>query len=250
LSSEDIVAIQRADGVILPQCCSERVYRVACEHCGKVFPNYDACFRFPGKTGQARLFEQCGVSMPQTYIFQNVKQIAANKCSYFSYPFVFKSAWGGAGRKVFLVQSEKDLERCLELARTWENDGMYGFVLQEYIETGGRSLRVVVIGERMYTYWRVQAEKNNFYTNFSKGAIIDSESHPHLMEKACQDLRSFCVFTGINLAGFDFIFNESHKDIQPLFLEINYGFGTHGLGGPDRYLELLEKGVREWKENL
>jgi ribosomal protein S6--L-glutamate ligase len=250
LSDDDIAAIKSADGVILPQGCSERVYRTACEYCERVFPNYDARFRFPGKTGQAQLFEERGVSMPQTYTFQNVDHFTQKKQSCFPYPFVFKSAWGGAGRKVFLVQSDDDLDRCLGMARTWESENEPGIVLQEYIDTGGRSLRVVVIEKSMYAYWRVQTEKDNFYTNYSKGATIDSESYPLLQEKACHVLKPFCLATGINLAGFDFIFAENKKNQEPLFLEINYGFGTFGLGGPDKYLKLLESGIREWKENF
>ena len=250
LSNEDIAAIQEADGIILPQGCSEKIYRTASTYCTRIFPNYDARFRFPGKTGQTLLFKHCGVPMPRAFIFQSVDEIAGRENLYFSYPFVFKSAWGGEGKKVFLVESDADLKYYLHLARSWENENITGFLLQEYVPTGGRSLRVTVIGKSMYPYWRVQDTKEAFYTNISKGAIIDTTSSPHLIGKACQALKPFCQTTGINLAGFDFIFAEKDDDPEPLFLEINYSFRTFGLGGPDSYLKLLVKEVREWRENF
>ena len=250
LSSEDIAAIQNADGVILPQGCKESIYRTTCRYCSNVFPNYDARFSHPGKTGQALLFVEQGVATPRTCIIDNADHQLHCPSSSFTFPFVFKSAWGGEGEKVFLVHSEIDLQRCLELARGWEKENLGGFLFQEYIPTGGRSLRVVVIGSSMHPYWRVQAGEDGFYTNLAKGATIDTVSHPDLMAKACRRLQPFCHDTGINLAGFDFIFNEKDRDPEPLFLEINYGFRTHGLGGPDSYLMLLAQAVREWRENL
>ncbi len=250
LSPEDIAAIQEADGVILPQGCRESVYRAVCTHCDHVFPNYDARFRFPGKTGQAQLFLERGATAPRTCVVDDTDHLLHCPASSFEYPFVFKSAWGGEGKRVFLVRSEQDLQHCIELARNWEKEQKGGFLFQEYVPTGGRSLRVAVIGSAMYPYWRVQGGGDGFYTNLAKGATIDSQSSPGLMEKACRRLQPFCLATGINLAGFDFIFKEDEDDPEPLFLEINYGFRTHGLGGPDRYLKLLEQAVREWRENL
>ena len=250
LSPEDIAAIQNADGVILPQGCKESIYRTACKYCRNVFPNYDARFSHPGKTGQSFLFLEQGVATPRTCVVDNTDHQLHCPSSSFTFPFVFKSAWGGAGKSVFLVHSEIELQKCLELARGWEKENLSGFLFQEYIPTGDRSLRVVVIGPDMYPYWRVQEGGEGFYTNLAKGATIDRASSPDLMTKACRSLQPFCHDTGINLAGFDFIFNEKEKDPEPLFLEINYGFRTRGLGGPDSYLMLLEKAVREWKESL
>jgi len=250
LSAEDIAAIKNADGVILPQGCRESIYRTACKYCRNVFPNYDARFSHPGKTGQSLLFLEQGVASPRTCVVDGAHQLHCPSSS-FTFPFVFKSAWGGEGKRVFLVHSEIESQKCLELARGWEKEGQSGFLFQEYVPTGGRSLRVVVIGSDMHPYWRVQSGGDGFYTNLAKGATIDTENYPDLMAKACRKLQPFCHNTGINLAGFDFIFNEKDKDPEPLFLEINYGFRTRGLGGgPDSYLLLLEKAVREWIKNL
>ncbi|MEN8199826.1 MAG: glutathione synthase, partial [Thermodesulfobacteriota bacterium] len=118
------------------------------------------------------------------------------------------------------------------------------------IPTDGRSLRVVVIGQSYYSYWRVASE-DQFYTNLARGATIDHELFPHLQDKAVQEVKAFCGKSGVNLAGFDFLFSTTEEaPPPPLFLEINYCFRTKGLGGPDRYLDLLTAGIRKWLAGL
>ena len=63
---EDCAVISQASAIILPQGCSEALYRMCREHCPHVFPNYDVRFDFPGKLGQARLFQKMGVAFPRT----------------------------------------------------------------------------------------------------------------------------------------------------------------------------------------
>ncbi|NOQ47105.1 MAG: glutathione synthase [Desulfobulbaceae bacterium] len=247
-SVDDIEAIKAADAVILPQGCRESLYRLACRYCTHVFPNYDVFFEYPGKTGQDALFKKMGVPMPKTLSFQDASKFS-NIPLPFSYPFVFKFSWGGEGKNVFLVGSSRELLQCLEKARAWEDQDKTGFVLQEYIPTDGRSLRVVVIDNNFYSYWR-RVDDGGFYTNLARGAYIDHESSPDLQKRAVEMLRDFCGKTKINLAGFDFLFAARSANPAPLFLEINFCFRCHGLGGVDRYHLLLEQGIKQWLKNL
>jgi len=41
------------------------------------------------------------------------------------------------------------------------------------------------------------------------------------------------------MAGFDLLFSSERKNRTPLFLEINYYFGRRGLGGSERFYEIL-----------
>ncbi len=244
-SEEDIDALKWADAVILPQGCRESLYRAACRHCDCVFPNYDAFYAYPGKTGQCALFQKMGVPHPRTVSFHSFAQF--NQTSFaFSYPCVFKFAWGGEGSNVFLVRSGREMMQCLEKANSWEKKGKNGFVVQEYVPTGGRSLRVVVIGEQFHSYWR-RDENGGFYTNLARGAVIDYDAFPDLQKRAVEDLRNFCRKTKINLAGFDFLFDETDgRQFVPLFLEINFCFRCRGLGGVGQYHLLLEQEIRNW----
>ena len=254
----ELTAIQKAEAVILPQGCRESLYRMAKDNCAHVFPDYDARFAYPEKIGQAKLFQEKGVSHPLTVIYENPVLPAADYDAVlntppFDLPFVFKFNWGGEGETVFCLDSWETIEKALNKAILYEKSGQYGFLLQELVPSKGRSLRVVVIHQSYISYWRVQNDANAFYTNLTKGAKIDSVSDPALQEAAIAATRKFCDQTKINLAGFDFLFSEADLDagvIKPLFLEINYFFGRKGLGGSEKYYKILQDEIDNWLSGL
>lgn len=242
----ELSAIQSAIAVILPQGCRESLYRMARQYCPNVFPNYDARFDYPGKIAQIRLFEEKNIPHPKTFCYRTINGFVSCPTE-FSFPLVFKFDWGGEGDTVFLIHSFSELEYRLEQAKIFEKSGQTGFLLQEYIPFQHRSLRVAVIGNRFISYWRVQNDPDSFYSNLSKGAAIDHVSDPKLQETAIRALKSFCKETKINLAGFDFLFSSDDK---PLFLEINYFFGRQGLGGSEKFYQILDEEIRNWiREN-
>lgn len=248
----DLEEIRTADAVILPQGCREDLYKMARDNCRNVFPNYDARFKYPGKTGQILLFQETGVPHPKTKTYQTVSALynfheeALNKQLPFSYPFVCKFDWGGEGEAVYLIRTRSDLMQILKKADEFEKTGQKGFLLQEYIPSDKRSLRVALIGRKLISYWRVQEDPDNFCAGLSQGAVADFESDPKLIKAAERNVKEFSRKTGINLAGFDFIFSlENNKD-EPLFLEINYFFGRKGLGGSEKFYKILNGEIRKW----
>ncbi|QTA88137.1 ATP-grasp domain-containing protein [Desulfonema magnum] len=268
---DDLAAIKAADAVILPQGCRQTLYDMARENCPHVFPNYDAEFKYPGKIGQAHLFQKTNVPHPKTETYLTVDdftqvssfkfqvssfkfQVSSFKFQVSSFPFVFKFDWGGEGDNVFLIKSHGEFQEVLQKAILFEKTGQKGFLIQEYIPSKNRTLRVVIMGEKIISYWRVQEGAECFCANLAHGAVIDAESDPDLQAEAVRSVRHFCKKTGINLAGFDFLFShdsESGTDVNiPLFLEINYFFGRRGLGGSEKFYELLITEIKKWTENL
>lgn len=246
----EVAAIRRARAVVVPQGCPEPLYRAARAHCAHVFPNYDARFAFPGKIGQARLFQAIDAPHPRSEIFETVeafeRQYGAS--GYGRFPVVFKFDWGGEGETVFLARSPMDLSALLARAIACEQTGQRGFLLQEYIPCGGRSLRVAVIGRRTVSYWRVHPEAA-FQTGLSHGAHVDAVSDPHLRRLGENEVALFCRRTGINLAGIDVLFGSGSVD-RPALLEINYFFGRIGLGGSEAFYRVLRREVRSWIRSL
>lgn len=254
-NDEDQKAVQEAEAIILSQGCSEDLYRLCREHCDHVFPNYDARFDFPGKTGQARLFKKTGGSFPSTHTFETLSFYYSRYGQDFltypiGFPCVFKSDWGGEGEGVFLLNTAEDLGQALNKAEAAEQGGLKGFLLQEYIPSGGRSLRVVVIEDKFLSYWRVQEDPSEFLASMKAGAVIDHEADPELQEAGRAAVQGFCSKTGINLAGFDLLFSQNDKTGNPFFLEINYFFGRRGMGGSFKYYELVDKAVGAWLGKL
>jgi ribosomal protein S6--L-glutamate ligase len=250
-NGEDLAAIKAAKAVVLGQGCYQSLYEMARANCPNVFPNYDAKFKYPGKTGQIKLFREINAKHPSSEIYSNIasfpKRYRQNPEQLPSgYPIVFKLDWGGGGDTVYLVNSAEQLQKILKIAAGFEKSGQAGFLLQEYIASGNKTLRVVVIGNRFISYWRVQQNIGDFYTNLSKGAVIDSEAEPGLQHKAVAVVKELCQKTGINLAGLDVLFSSEDEDPPPLLLEINYFFGRKGLGGSEAYYKILQKEIQAW----
>jgi ribosomal protein S6--L-glutamate ligase len=256
-NEEDLAAIRGADAVILSQGCYQALYEMARENCPHVFPNYDAKFNYPGKINQIKLFRKSKVAHPASEIFSNVasfhRQYHAGLTKLaFNFPVVFKFDWGGEGETVYRINSAENLQETLKKAAEYETSGQTGFILQEYIPSSSRSLRIVILGRRVISYWRIQENNDSFYSNLNKGAVIDSEAQPELQHKAVALIKYLCQKTGINLAGFDAIFSSENGDPDPMLLEINYFFGRKGLGGSENYYRILLAEIRNWlkRQNL
>jgi ribosomal protein S6--L-glutamate ligase len=251
----DLAAIQAADAVVLPQGCYQSLYEMARANCRHVFPNYDARFKYPNKIGQINLFRDFQIAHPASDIFLNIasyQKAFKQRASKIGrvYPLVFKLDWGGEGDTVFLIESQEGLNRLLRQTAEFEKSGQSGFLLQEYIPCRNRTLRVVVIGKRILSYWRIQEEEGGFYTNLGRGAVIDADAEPQLQNKAIALVKQICHKTGINLAGLDAIFPADIVDPDPLLLEINYFFGRRGLGGSEAYYQTLLGEIQSWIDGL
>ncbi|HVO83863.1 MAG TPA: glutathione synthase, partial [Syntrophobacteria bacterium] len=168
--------IRRANAVILPQGVREDLYGMCRRHCGRLFPNYDCRFAYPGKLGDIRLFRALGIRHPETVVFADV---AAYRRRYplergvfpFPPPFVVKGDTGGEGHLVFRIHQPDQLEGILAIFAGMETSGFHGFLAQELINHGGRDLRVVVLHDHVLSYWRVQRDAAQFLTNLSAGAV-------------------------------------------------------------------------------
>ncbi|MEW6185884.1 MAG: glutathione synthase [Thermodesulfobacteriota bacterium] len=256
LSEREKRRLQKARAVILPQGVTAEVYRVCRRLVPQVFPNYDLRFPMEGKVGDALLFDYFQVPHPRTLVFKDRKslstlypdlEILSSVLSGF--PLVLKADRGGEGSSVFLIRSSEDLQEKLDWITQGPGDKR-GFILQERIDHGGRDLRVVVLFDVLYAYWRVQPDPAVFLTNQSHGARIDHEGDPRLTHHGIQAVRDFCDRSGINLAGFDLLYDRKEKSPVPLFLEINYYFGRRGLGGSDRFYKLFEQAADRWLASL
>ncbi len=249
--ADDLAVVKAAEAVILPQGCRQSLYEMARDNCRHVFPDYAIRFNYPGKIGQVRLFQKNGTAHPHAETYASLADFRRqygddSKDIAFELPCVFKFDWGGEGETVYLINSRKDLRTVLQKAADFERSGQKGFLLQEYVPTAGKTLRVVVIGRTLISYWRIQENTDAFLSSVSRGGRIDAALEPERQNVAKVFVKNLCNKTGINLAGFDVIFTPVKEYIKPLMLEINYFFGRRGLGGSDAYYEILKSEIDNW----
>ncbi len=249
--ADDLAAVKAAEAVILPQGCRQSLYEMARDNCRHVFPDYEARFNYPGKIGQMRLFQTNGTAHPHAETYASLDDYRRQygdgpKDIAFELPCVFKFDWGGEGETVYLLNSREDFKSVLQQAADFEGSGQKGFLLQEYVPTEGKTLRVVIIGRTLISYWRIQENTDGFMSSVSRGARIDTELEPERQNVAKVFVKNLCNKTGINLAGFDVIFAPVKEYIKPLMLEINYFFGRRGLGGSEAFYEILKREIHNW----
>jgi len=252
LTDREKKRLQKARAVILPQGVTAEVYRECRRLVPRVFPNYDLRFGLEGKVGDALLFEYFQVPHPRTLAFRDRESFRNTfpnpdlaPALLSGYPLVIKGNEGGEGSLVFLIESPRDLQDKLDLL-LGSSFRDQGFVLQEFIDHGGRDLRVVILYDQLFAYWRVQPDPSQFRTNQSQGGEIDPGGNLRQKNKALKAVERFGRRAGINVAGFDILFNRTRNPDTPLFLEINYYFGRRGLGGSLRFYGLFEQAADRW----
>jgi ribosomal protein S6--L-glutamate ligase len=254
-NADDLAAIRTAEAVVLPQGCPQSLYEMALANCRHVFPDYRVRFNFPGKLGQIKLFRETHTAHPPAELYSSVAEFKthygkAPEDISFGLPCVFKFDWGGEGETVYLINSADDLTEIIRKAADYETSGQKGFLLQQYVPAGGKTLRIAVIGRTLISYWRIQQNTDGFMSSVAMGADIDPVSQPQLQQAARKSVSDFCAKTGINLAGFDVIFSAGERTRNPLLLEINYFFGRRGLGGSDAYYDILKQEINAWLGRL
>lgn len=246
----DLDAIRHADAVILPQGCSRALAEMAQEYCHHVFPNFNVRFAYPGKLGQIRLFEKWSILHPATEIYSSVGRFRSTGTPI-PFPLVIKLNWGGEGDTIYPVEDRKSLGAALDHVAVHERSGRRGFIVQQWIPCRNRSLRVVLIGRQVESYWRVQSRKDQFGTAVSTGGRIDHDASPLQQEAGQAAAGRLAGRAGLQLAGLDYIFDARQPDeAEPLLLEINHYFGRKGIGGSDRYYRILVREIDAWLERL
>ncbi|MFC1884133.1 hypothetical protein ACFL2O_05125 [Thermodesulfobacteriota bacterium] len=250
LDDEIIGQIWSADVIVLPQGCSEALYRACEKSKALLFPNYEKRYQYPGKIGQDRLFKLFNFPRPETFSWKSVEIFKNTRTGFtdppHQWPFFLKEDRSHEAEGVYLAENPKTLESALERIALKEKSGYKGFVTQNFINTKGNVLRTVIMGRKVITYWKRPFLPGQMITTISRGAIIDHDWRQEQQEKGKKYTLDLSHKTGINLAAIDLVFDESEEDPDPFFLEINYFFGRRGIGGAEKYYDLLFVALQDW----
>lgn len=248
VNDDDQAFIRKANAIILPQSCSEKLYRASNDSSALIFPNYDSRFRYPGKIGQGRLFKEKGSPHPETRQWSSVTEFKDASIGSFPHemPFIVKANMSHEAEGVHIIGDLESFESAMGQFKSLEKSGLMGFVSQELVQSEGNILRVVIMGNDLISYWKRPYDPNQIIVSAGAGARIDKEWREDLQEKGREEVKIFSKNTGIDLAAIDIIFSMKEQDPQPLLLEINYYFGRRGLGGSFNYYKMLFGTIKEW----
>lgn len=254
LSHKEADMIASARAIVVPQSIKAHQFEFCRTNCAHVFPDYTHRFGFEGKYANIQLFRKFNAPHPETICYESVEDFKIrhfkNQHPHMPLPFVLKGDRGGGGWAVFLIRNPSDLMERLEILADEYIHATKRFIAQAFVSHGGRDLRVVVIGKNVKAYWRCQHKPGEFRNNVGRGAVINHHLDPESKEKGIRCVQRFCSKTRINLAAFDVLFDRSRPNPESLLSEINFLFGRRGLGGSERFYELLNQAVQQWVEGL
>ncbi len=248
LSSALEITLWMARAVVVPQGIQPKDYAL-CRKCqDNIFPNYDNRFEYEGKAGNSALFQKAGLPCPETRAYASAaKWRQAHPTSRdlpFEPPFVMKADKGGCGHGILLVRDPGEVDQALGFMESSIHNPTGGFVAQQWIDHGGRDLRVVLMGDSVHTYWRYQKQAGEFRNNVGRGAGIDPMGDPEKTQAGIDLVRKLQRCTGINLAAVDVMFDGPEG--PPLLGEINFVFGRKGMGGSTVFRSLFNQAAWEW----
>ena len=160
---------------------------------------------------------QAGVPMPTTTIVSTVG--AAKKLlEKLNFPIILKFPHGTGGKGVIYADSMVVAKGILDALSALRQP----FLIQEYIDTGGRDVRAIVIGDKVVAaYQRVSAGKD-IRSNIHSGGSGEPISLDASTKKMCVKAAQAC---GADIAGVDLLI--SHRG--PLVLEVNLSPGLQGV---------------------
>ena len=235
--------IRGAAGVLLPRYFSPGRCQEVASLARNLFPRIEARYHYRGKTDQIRLMRRLDLPHPDSRLFSSPEEALAAftaQNTSLRLPCVLKGDRGAGGSRVFPVHTQEELQ--IRLKELPEKEPV---LVQRWVETEGKDLRVVVVGGEVRSYFRVGVD--GFYNNVACGARIEQDAYPHLQLRGRELARHAAVAAGMDLAAFDIAFPAGE---DPVLLEINFLFGTKGLGGREGYNRLFGLALAHWMRKV
>ncbi len=176
---------------------------------------------------------QAGVPMPTTYQVSTI-EAAKNLMEKLNFPLILKFPNGTGGKGVLYADSVVVANGILDALSALRQP----FLIQEFIDTGGRDVRAIVVGDKVVAAYQRVASKKEIRSNIHSGGHgepISLDAHTkQLCVKAARAV-------GADMAGVDLMI--SHRG--PVFLEVNLSPGLQGVVSttkidvPDKIAEFL-----------
>jgi ribosomal protein S6--L-glutamate ligase len=161
--------------------------------------------------------EQKGIPMPQTYVSPNA-DTARELLKRVKYPIVMKFPEGTQGKGVMFADSFASASSVLDALGALNQP----FIIQEYVDSGGTDVRVLVIGDNAVAGMRRRAQTEEKRANIHAGgtgeAVTLNRETFNLAVKTAKAL-------GVDVCGVDIL----EGPLGPVVIEANVSPGLQGL---------------------
>lgn len=161
-----------------------------------------------------KVLAEAGITVPHSSYLLSTDE-TERAAEEYGYPVVIKLISGYGGRGVMRASNRSDLTPVVDTLTLFEQD----ICLQEYVETPGEDVRVIVIGDQTFAYKRVAEDESEWRSNVSRGGRREAFDPPEELEEAALQAARL---TGFDICGVDII--ESGDG--PQIVELNMSPGV------------------------
>ena len=208
-----------------------------------VWPNLHTRWHFDEKISQSLLFDSLTVPHVKSFVFLEKTDALMFAKTYQRYPIVFKLSVGAGGENVILIN---DADKAVKVINKMFGEGIFPYTInrenelssdekehnnqhvyyelqknyvyfQEYIENNKKDMRVTIIGDRAFAFYR-HNRANDFRASGS--GIIDYDISDFPME-AIKISFELSNRLGFQSMAYDFLLDAQG---QPLINEMSYGY--------------------------
>jgi len=162
--------------------------------------------------------QEYNIPMPRTYVAAN-PAAARSIFNQVQYPIILKFPHGTQGKGVLVAESYASASSIMDALSYLRQP----FIIQEFIDAGGKDIRAIVIGNKVVASYQRIAAGDEIRANIHQGGrgeeIILDEQTKQLAIKAAKAV-------GTEISGVDLLMSP-HKG--PLVIEVNISPGLQGV---------------------
>jgi ribosomal protein S6--L-glutamate ligase len=163
------------------------------------------------------VLQEASIPMPLTYLTSTAEATRKLLASV-NYPIVMKLPEGTQGKGVMFAESYSSASSLFDALQSLRQP----FIIQEYVETNGRDIRAIVVGDRVAASMQRIAVQGEKRANIHAGAI----GEPIDLDPATESIAvKAAKAVGAEICGVDMLIGRK----GPLVIEINVSPGLQGI---------------------
>ncbi len=165
---------------------------------------------------QLRL-QEFNIPMPRTYLSATT-EAAKTLLERTKFPIIMKFPQGTQGKGVMFADSYASASSMLDALSALKQP----FIIQEFVETGGEDIRVMVIGDKAVVSMKRKAAENEIRSNIHAGGTGEIAKIDEYTKKVAVDTAKAM---GVDICGVDILYGVK----GPQVIEANLSPGLQGI---------------------